>query len=96
MTINESSIHPRGSRVLVRKYTKPPETPGGIIIPESVAADTTLSLWEVVRAGPKTEEVLGVKLSEDDIVQTNPMRGVPINDTLFMLEASEIKGVIAY
>jgi len=46
------NLKPRNSNLIVRRYKRPPESEGGIIIPESWEYDPNKLLWEVVEVGP--------------------------------------------
>ncbi len=46
------NIQPRSNNLLVEPYEKPPESPGGILIPDSARRDPNKLLWHVLAVGP--------------------------------------------
>ena len=54
-------IQPRNDYLLVTRYERPEESPGGIIIPESYREDRSGWLWEVVAVGPGTLSKKGIR-----------------------------------
>ena len=106
--INPSSIHPLRDLVLVTHYTRPNEF-GSLLLPGNYAKDTTMTLWEVVKASKGAEAALGMPLPAGCILQT--LRRWPVDsglddaagNQLFFISVSAkdrwggaIRGVIIY
>jgi co-chaperonin GroES (HSP10) len=99
MTIALNTVQPLGAKILARRYRKPLRV-GSIIVPDTVAVDETMSLWEAVRCGPRVGDTLGFEPEPDDILRTEPWRGIYVAqiDSIdyFMLEARDVIGVVSY
>ena len=86
--------------LIVRRYSKPSVTPGGIIIPAAIRDDMSQTLWEVEAASDGSAEALGTELAPGDIVVT--LRRWPVDlahetsegDRLFALHATEVVQII--
>ena len=106
--INPSSIHPLRDLVLVTHYTRPSSF-GSVLLPGNYAKDTSMTLWEVVKASAGAEEALGHALPAGCILQT--LRRWPVDtglddsngNALFFISVSKgdrwggtIRGVIIY
>jgi co-chaperonin GroES (HSP10) len=95
--LDYSKLQPTGSKILVRRYTKPEEVKG-IVIPESHRADTTGTLWEFVKGTPSYDskdrlgyaDVLGTELREGDILQTRSFSGLDIGWGFFLISAEDV------
>ena len=95
-----SDIKPYGTRILVRKYTKP-EKIGNIWLNPAWLVDNSRALWEVVVSTAKAEEYLGLALPVNTILITLPNRGYhfPLlseQDEHYFLFAEEIVKIIPW
>ena len=68
-------IEPYGSRLLVKKYTKPDKI-GSIYVNPAWKQDNSRALWELVKMSPGAEKYLGLKMPVGSIIITLPNRGV--------------------
>ena len=82
-------IRPLRDLILVKRYTRPATTEGGLVIPESWNTPGDGDLWEVLDGwllsdtgnpyefaqGKDVQRELGYTLQCDDILITNPARG---------------------
>ena len=106
--INPSNIHPLRDLVLVTHYTRPSSF-GSVLLPGNYARDTTMTLWEVVKASAGAESELGHPLPPGCILQT--LRRWPVDsglddeqgNALFFISVSKddrwggsVRGVIIY
>ena len=73
--LKASDITPVGTRILVRKYTKP-EKIGSIWLNPAWLVDNSRALWEVVKSTEKADKYTGLELLPDTILITMPNRGV--------------------
>lgn len=68
-------LEPLGTRILVRKYTKP-EMIGSIHINPAWQVDNSRALWEVVKAPQAAKDYVGLDIQPDWILVTLPNRGL--------------------
>ena len=71
---------PKKNQIIVKHYEKPNFT-GLVYLPDEFLEDKTGTIWEVVRASPEAEKMLGCEIREDDIIRTR--EAFPATDTGF-------------
>lgn len=100
--LEADDIRPLGTRIIVRHYERPEETPGGIVIPPSYQEDTGGELWEAVKWSDEAERYVGLKyamnLHEGMILRTKPLEPIEIEDSngLWIVSAEKIIGAIPW
>lgn len=74
---------------------------GSIVIPDTVRADESGTLWEFVKGTPHREgkhrngyaDVIGCELKEGDILQTKSFVGLDVGWGFFLVSAADVRAV---